>query len=148
MSAETSVVRKITKEEERERLFTHGLHEENIFHNRLNIFLVCESLLFASVVSSLSGEHRPAPSILKLICGVGILVSLLWWVARTNKLALYKTLVTRAKAELDEFSDTLDMSKRERWRGVLQAWSGSTMLAHSFPALFTIVWGILLYITL
>jgi hypothetical protein len=148
MSAQTSAERKIHLEVERERLFTHGLHEETIFYNRLNIFLVCESLLFAAVVSGLSGENRPEPSILRLMCGVGIVLSLLWWVAQINKLALYKTLVDRARVELDEFRDTLSMNEAKPRRGTLQAWGGSTMLAHSFPALFTTAWGILLYLIL
>jgi hypothetical protein len=133
--------------EERERLFTHGLHEENIFYNRLNVFLVCESLLFAAVVSALSGESRPERPVLALMCVVGVLVSLLWWVAQANKLALYKTLVARARRELDEFRDTLETNQREGWKGVLQNCSGSTMLAHAFPVLFTAAWSVLLLVS-
>jgi len=129
--------------EERQRLFAHAMHEETVFYNRLNFFMVCESLLFAATISGLSGNNRALDPIIIPICVLGILVSLLWWFAQVNKLILYKTLVDRLET-FEEMKESFEMADSRRLVGRIPGWSASSILAHAFPALFMLTW---LYLT-
>lgn len=63
------------KEHERERIFYHGLHEEGVFYNRLNFFLLFESLFFAVTVSALTSDKPLSRAIILLMCSVGLVFS-------------------------------------------------------------------------
>jgi len=126
--------------EERERLFTHGLHEEGIFYNRLNVFLVCESLLFAAAVAG--GNNGLPKGVVTFICGLGAVVSLIWWYGQVNKLVLLKVLEQRCVEAFDEFRESIQMADQRR---LLHEWSSNRSLAHAFPLLFLLAWGFLFY---
>lgn len=127
-------------EEERERMFTHGLHEEGIFYSRLNVFLVCESLLFAAAVAS--GNDGLPKDIVAFICVIGAIVSLIWWYAQINKLVLLKVLEQRCAQAFEEFRESLQMADQRR---LLHEWSSNRFLTHAFPVLFLFAWGFLFY---
>ncbi|HEU0016047.1 MAG TPA: hypothetical protein VFQ45_20385 [Longimicrobium sp.] len=127
--------------EERERLFTHGMHEEGVFYHRLNFFLLCESLLLASVVSGVSGDKPLSPTVVTGICGLGVLVSLFWWFAQIDKLRLVKILEKRIAEALPEFAETIYLleSRHSQWSAI-RGWSANTALAYFFPPLFISAW--------
>jgi len=124
--------------DERERLFAHGMHEEGVFYNRLNFFLVFESVLFAATLSGFSGKDAPPRLITIPICILGVIVSLIWWYAQVNKLRLLHTLENRIEEHCDEFKETIRLS-REHWI-VRISWSASTVLAHVVPPTFMACW--------
>lgn len=136
---------KILTTDQRDRVFANLLHEETVFYNRLNIFLVCESLLFAGVVSSLGEEHLAG--LLKVICGVGLALSFLWWCAQVDKLIFYRALIDRARETVPEFDDTIKITdeRRKGWRRLLHTAGSSTVLANAFPLMFVGAWGYLMY---
>jgi len=127
-------------DDERARLFTHGLHEEGIFYNRLHFFLVFESLLFAAAVAG--GSERPSPSFVGFVCILGLIVSVMWWYAQVNKLILLKVLEERCLQAFAEFRESVDLADDRR---LLGTWSSNRFLAHAFPVLFLIAWGFLFY---
>jgi hypothetical protein len=102
------------KPEELNRLFTHGINEEGVFYNRLNFFLVFESLLFAAAIAGFSGEDAPPAAIIVPLCIVGVVVSIVWWYAQVNKLVLLKTLEDRIKDAFDEFRETIWLANQRR----------------------------------
>lgn len=124
-----------------ERLFAHGLHEENVFYNRLNFFMVCESLLFAGAISGMIEGEKTVRSIIIFICVVGLLVSLLWWFAQVNKLVLLKTLEDRLMGAFPEIRESIEAANRNRR---IHIWSASAILAHALPVLFLLAWLYLL----
>jgi hypothetical protein len=130
-------------EEQRARLFQHGLHEEGVFYNRLNFFLVFESLLFAATMSVLTDDTPLKDSLVTLMVVTGIAVSVVWGYAQLNKLVLLKTLEERAKVECPEFAETVRMADDRRW---FPTSSANATLAYFFPALFIICWFVVLYI--
>lgn len=131
--------------DDRERIFTHGLHEEGIFYNRLNFFLVFESLLFAGIISGYSGKDAPPAAIATPICILGMLVSVLWWYAQVNKLILLRTLEKRAEELFDEFRETVRLANEQR---VLRVWSANVVLAHALPSIFLTAWVYFFWYTL
>lgn len=130
------------KPEELNRLFTHGIHEEGVFYNRLNFFLVFESLLFAAAIAGFSGKDAPPAAIIAPLCIVGVVVSIVWWYAQVNKLVLLKTLEDRIKDAFDEFRETIWLADQRR---IFPIWSANLILAHTFPPLFVVVWSYMLY---
>lgn len=128
--------------ERRARLFQHGMHEEGVFYNRLNFFLVFESLLFAVAVGGFGKDDAPPLAIITLVCIVGLIVSLIWGYAQINKLVLLKTLEDRLEQELTEFKETIGVADRQR---IFRVWSANSVLAYTMPTLFAGAWLYLLH---
>jgi hypothetical protein len=126
--------------EERERLFTHGLHEEGIFYNRLNFFLIFESLLFAAAVAG--GGDKPPKAVVVSLSILGLIVGVIWWYAQVNKLVLLKVLEKRCLEAFDEFRESVELADERRPFGT---WNSNRFLAHAFPFLFLSAWSFLLY---
>src|SRR3990170_655117 len=66
--------------EEANRLWQHGTHEENIVNSRLNFFLVLESILLG-VVAMLFGQNPPAINqdfILRAFLFLGLALTIVW----------------------------------------------------------------------
>jgi hypothetical protein len=123
------------EEEECERMFTHALHEEGVFYNRLNFFLVFESLLFAAAVAG--GNEGPPKGVVAFVCLQGLVGSLFWWYAQVNKLVLLKALEQRCVQAFDEFRESLQLADESR---IFREWSSNRFLAHAFPVLFLVAW--------
>jgi hypothetical protein len=128
--------------EEKERIFTHGLHEEGIFYNRLNFFLVFESLLVAAFASSLSATGAPPTEINILVCVVGFFVSVLWWYAQVNKLVLLRVLERRSLEAFREFRESIWMANQSRRLHVRDA---NEILGHGLPGIFVVLWLLIGY---
>lgn len=128
--------------EAKSRLFQHGLHEEGVFYNRLNFFLVFESLLFAATMTVLSEETAMSSELVKLMVWIGIIVSVVWAYAQLNKLVLLKTLEKRALDACPEFAETVRLANEHRYWIVrlVRSPSANTFLAWFFPALFLACW--------
>jgi hypothetical protein len=69
--------------EERERLWQHALHEDSLYNERLNSFLIFHSVLLA-VGGTILGSRAAAigPLLIVLSCA-GIALSFLWLYAQT-----------------------------------------------------------------
>ncbi|HEX6041069.1 hypothetical protein [Longimicrobium sp.] len=120
-----------------ERLFAHGIHEENVFYNRLNFFMVCEALLFAGAISGMMEDKPASRSLIVFICMIGTIVSLLWWFAQVNKLVLLRTLEHRLIETFPEIRESIEIADKRR---KIPGWSVSAILAHALPALFLLAW--------
>jgi len=137
------IVRKVEdlNSDEKNRLLTHGLHEEGVFYNRLNFFLVFESVFIAAAVTGVSQADPPPLKIILPLCGVGVLISFLWWCAQVNKLILLTTLEERADEAFLEMKETGWIA--EKRQGFLFS-NINKILAHVLPGIFIIAWLYLL----
>lgn len=126
--------------EEQQRLLTHGLHEENVFYNRLNFFMVCESLLFSAAVTGITGDTPRTTLIVLPICVLGLLVSTLWLYVQLDKLVLLRVLETRAEEALPEFKETILLAERQGLVVLRKRKSVSGLLAWTLPLLFVLAW--------
>ena len=116
------------------------LHVDDLFHQRVNIFLVAEGILFAALAATLNCTQYTIVRV--LICTAGVSVTLLLgytllrlydgldWLAQTYK-ALEKT--------------GLYIAYRDVGRG---GESANKLMAQHMPIATFVIWIILLYIVL
>jgi hypothetical protein len=125
--------------EQRARTWEHGLHEDKLFHDRLNFFSFLESALLG-VFGVLYSKQPPAPkSFLYSLAGLGLASTLIWLFIQLRQRSYLKHLGRKHEKILPEFRDTVSsFSKNKRWR----RFSGTLLLAIFIPVLFMIVWAL------
>lgn len=126
-------------EDQKNRLLQHGIHEETIFYNRLNFFLVFESVLLATLVS-FDAQTSPLPELAWLLPTLGIFITVIWWISQESKRRFLEILGDRVEQELPEFKATIALKNR----GKKRSFSASTLITHSIPAIFLLLWICLL----
>jgi len=116
------------------------LHEDTIFYNMLNFFLVFESVLLG-VVGLLYSRTASAGPVVKIIIALGLSVTLVWGYAQTRQKRYIKIISAQAQ-KLDSNYESLVQT---RGNGI---WSLSVMglLAYAIPTLILLVWVALLFI--
>lgn len=120
------------------RIWQHGLHEEGLFNNRLNFFLVLESILFFIVAAFInSGASRPF--VLRSFTLFGLLITLVWAYVQARQRYVLKVLEQRIRDTAPEFRATDRELLRTRW-----PISNLTLLTYVVPGLFVLVWIALL----
>ena len=120
------------------RLWEHGLHEDKIFNERLNFFLVFESVLIG-VVASLYSTPTPKMFVVKAIVIFGLLLTLVWGLQARQKFIL-DSLKARLKEAVPEYSKTVEKRERGKW-----PISVTALLTYAIPALVTLIWVVLLF---
>ncbi len=121
----------------RDRLFAHGLHEDTIFNERLNFFLVFESVLLGIVATIYGGDPQDLPrTILALLAALGGAITVLWLYIQRYQNALRKVLVERAERHVPEFARTRAIARQRRGRGP----TASFLLTYAIPILVLFVW--------
>jgi hypothetical protein len=128
--------------EQTDRLWQRYLSEESIFNDRLNFFLVLESILLGAVIT-LFGQNNftQREFILRLSALLGFVLTIIWiYVSARQKWVL--GIVRRIAFEkLDEFRlSELEIAKG-RWPIRIR-----TLLAHVIPLSFLLVWIIIQFI--
>lgn len=129
----------------KERLWQHAMHEDAMFGERLNSFLIIESVLLALVALLKQGEAQGAgpgsASVLPwfAVLGAGLTVAL--WFVQAKHRAMVKLVAGRAREHFPELKETEEILKtRWWWRG-----SGSFVLAHVVPAVLLSIWIALIF---
>ena len=124
-----------------ERLLQHGIHEENVFYNRLNFFLLFESVLFSAFLSAQSSDRPLSSTLAWTVVGLGLLSSVFWLVVQYDKLMLVKTLVKRIVEYLPEFGETIRQAQAKRGANI----RATEALALVTPSMFVGVWSVVAY---
>lgn len=122
------------------RLWEHGMHEDKIFNNRLNFFLVLESVLLG-VVAMLFGQNNPSSNrdfVLRVFMFTGLAITLLWAYVSARQKYVFDSLKERLREHLPEYAGTVRARKRARW-----PLSNNTLLAYVVPETFIVIWIIL-----
>jgi hypothetical protein len=99
-------------EEERDRLWEHILHAEDIFYNQLNFLFVFESVLFGTIITLLAGIRLAEKLALEII-GFGLLLTLIWGYIWFRQGYICDSLKQRCRLELPEYRETLRLRKIE-----------------------------------
>jgi hypothetical protein len=131
------------------RLWEHGLHQDQEFVSRSNFFLVAESLLavaYSSILTkSVVGRSGGLPFRLSLAAKVlavfGLLLTVIWAYSNNRLRHTSMYLKMRAYDALPEFRRTLDERKLPG-RRISATW----MITFVVPGLAAIMWLIFLFI--
>jgi hypothetical protein len=124
------------------RVWQHGMHEEQLFHNRLNYFSFLETGLLT--LCAIMYNKEPALGLFLPLCVVGLLFTLLWLLIQTRHWAYCEHVHRRTRELVPDYRDTL-----AGWAGPgrIDGWSISRPLALAVPVLFALTWvGFLVWI--
>jgi hypothetical protein len=124
------------------RILMHGMHEETMFYNRINFFILIEALLFTSLLTA-GGLKRENVTIAATCGVVGILVTVIWLIVQHDKFRMFKAVSKRLEEDVPDFAQTLRVLKEMYPRGEIHA----TKLLAWFPAAICgLAWlGLLFY---
>ncbi len=117
------------------RVWQHGMHEERLFHDRLNYFSFLETGLLS--ICAIMYNKVPAVGFFLPIAVVGLLFTLLWLLIQTRHWAYCEHVHRRTRELVPDYRDTL-----AGWAGPGRSdgWSISRPLALAVPALFASTW--------
>lgn len=117
-----------------ERAWQHVLHEENVFNDRLNFFLLAEAMLlvFHAEVFDNVGDRG-----LILIGALGVVITVLWVIINWRQIADLNQAKTRARACLPDHELWAAQADRER------KWlrdSAAPILGYAVPLVVALIW--------
>jgi hypothetical protein len=126
------------------RIWQHGMHEEQLFHNRLNYFSFLETGLLT--ICAVLYNKEPALALFLPLCVVGLLFTFLWLLIQIRHWAYCVHVHRRIRELVPDYRATV-----ESWAGPgrIDGWSISRPLALAVPALFAVTWvGFLVWVLL
>ena len=116
------------------RLWQHGMHEERLFHDRLNYFSFLEIGLLT--ICGIMYNKEPAIGFFLPLALVALLFTILWMVIQTRHWAYCEHVHARIRQFVPEYRATLDGFGRGSGPG----FSISKPLALAVPTLFALTW--------
>jgi hypothetical protein len=119
------------------RLWQHAAHTQNRFDNRLNFFLVFESVLLG-VVGVLYSRPSPAKVVLIALICLGFVLTAFWEYIQARERYLLDDLETQLKEVAPEYQETVMRRERMKW-----PLSSTALLAYGVPALVALIWVVL-----
>lgn len=117
------------------RVWQHGMHEERLFHDRLNYFSVLETGLLS--VCGIMYNKEPAVGFFLPLTVVALLFTLLWLVIQVRHWAYCEHVNERIKQLVPDYRETLEGYSGSGRRDGL---SISKPLALAVPSLFACTW--------
>lgn len=121
-------------DEKLNRLWAYGLHEDNIFHDRLNLFLVFQSLLLGSV-AVLGSTQNPNRLVLQMIITSGLVLTAIWALAQIKQAEKINIIKDRLLDADEDFRKTSKLLAPQRW-----PFPVTKLLAYGMPLLIALVW--------
>ena len=127
--------------EEKARLWEHGLHEDNLFHNRLNFFTVLQTALLG-VIGVLHSKQPPASKVFLInLSFLGVGLTVFWFLVQLEHYFYIMFIVKIARKHLPELKHTWSEFSRTRgWR----KYPVTYFLALLIPLFFLLMW-VLIY---
>ncbi len=123
-------------EEQRARLWEYRLHEDGLFSERQNFFLVAESMLAVAYTTALTATE-PKIGVARIISGIALVLTLTWLWVNKRQYDLVRHVHHIALAELPEFAEV------HRTRPTTRI-SSTKVLAFVVAPLIATMWVILL----
>ena len=118
--------------------WTHRQILELNFNNRLNFFLLFQSILLAGTVNSIgSGDDQV---VLVAFCIFGGVISVLWWLIQMKE----HNMLDKVKNFLREH-DTVYNERRKLYANYLVWFSVNKLMSRVIPPMLTIIWIALSY---
>ena len=129
--------------EQKNRLWEQHLRSDEVFYNRLNFFLVFESVLLGVVGTLFSKPLSEKPVLVTIIC-LGLVLTILWGYTQARQKYVRDRLKARLEEVLPEYRAILeDREQVKKW-----PLSSVTLLSYGVPTLIAFVWIVLLIYTL
>ena len=126
-------------DEELRRLWEHGLHEDNVFNERLNFFLIFQSVLYG-VAGALLSQQESKIVIVQLLAGFGTLLSGICAYVQGRQKFVVQDLAREFRIHFREYRASFQRRTRPwPWR-VSSMW----LLAYGVPASAAALWIIVL----
>jgi len=135
MTSNDSIDGRSISPDEVNRLWQHGLHEERLFHDRLNYFSIVEMGLLT--IFGVMFNKDPDLGFFLPLTIVALLFTLLWLMIQTRHWAYCEHIVARQKRLIPEYRATISEFTERSWS---RTFGVSRTLALSVPALFACTW--------
>ena len=120
------------------RMWQHALHEERLFHDRLNYFSVVEIGLL-SAFAILYNKDRPL-GLLAALTAAALAFTIFWLLLQLKHLRYCTFIYARLREFVPDYQKTVDAYFGERPSGAITAFSFSKPLSLSAPVLFALTW--------
>src|SRR6266704_3628763 len=108
MDKTNQITQKSLTEDQITRIFTHRQHLIDNFYNRLNSFLVFESVLLG-IIGILYTKNASSLLMLKLIAILGFTTTILWWYTQERIRSTCQRVTLYAKDIMPEYREMLSM---------------------------------------
>jgi len=125
-------------EKAKQRMWEHGLHEDNVFNERLNFFLIFESVSLG-VIGALFTHSPENDESLRFLSLFGLIVTLLWLYVQARQKYVLDSIKARDSAALPDYAFILQI--RRRW-----PLSTTWLMTYFLPFLILAMWLIVLAI--
>ncbi|WAL95273.1 hypothetical protein [Streptomyces sp. Je 1-369] len=121
-----------------DRLWQHGLHEDNVRYQQGNLFLVAQSLLAVAYSTILTAGNGTQPA--RVIAAFGVALTVIWVYVGNRHRMYAAALQCRIKSAVPDYAETTAACAP---RGI-----GTTaMLVYVLPSLAATMWLVLLVIS-
>lgn len=117
----------------------HADHEDQIFNDRLNFFLVFESVLLG-VVGILYNDQPSKTSFLKLMILLGFLLTVIWGYIQARQKYILDGIKKRLKEIDPVYQITLSERAKTKW-----PFSATSLLTYVIPIIIVVAWVILFF---
>jgi hypothetical protein len=124
-------------EEQISHLWQHAMHSQNRFDNRLNFFLIFESVLLGVVASLYSKSPSSKPILITLIC-LGFFLTILWGYIQAREKFLFEGSEKRLKEVSPVYQETVLRRTQANW-----PLHSTPLLTYGVPTVVTLVWVVL-----
>ena len=129
--------------DELNRLWQHALHEERLFHDRLNYFSVVEIGLL-SAFAILYNKDRPF-GLLAALTGAAIAFTVFWFLLQYKHWRYCVFIYSRVREIVPEYRRTVEMFFSQTGEDKrMTAFSFSKPLSLASPVLFALTWIVFL----
>jgi hypothetical protein len=123
--------------EQLNRLMQHAMHSQNRFDNRLNFFLIFESVLLGVATTLYSKSTSTDPVLITIIC-LGFFLTVLWGYVQAREKFLFDVAQKHLTEVVPEYREIIRREHQAKWP------LGSTsLLTYGVPWLMTGVWIVL-----
>lgn len=120
-----------------ERLWEHGLHEDSVFNERQNYFLVAESMLLVAYATLVS-TAEPRMLVARVIASFGVLLTAVWIYVNVRQLYVVRHLRARCIEVIPDYRETYQT--RRKWP-ISSIW----LLSYFVPTIIGIMWAIFIF---
>jgi len=128
------------REREEDRIFQRTLHEDRLLNDRLNSFLIFESVLVAAGGALLATRDQPPSWAFVVLALFGISITWLWHRTQHRQLVLVRALVT----ELESFADEVKRVEMRARGKVETGMRTGSVLAYWLPWIALLLWVVVL----
>lgn len=120
-------------------LFEHVLHEDTVFNERLNFFLIFESVIMG-IVGVLYQKSTPSLPVIRTLIVLAIILTLVWGYVQARQKYILDCLVARSLKEIEDYRAVVEERKKVKW-----PIGNIALLSYTVPTVVIVLWLTLLF---